>query len=120
MTIGDVRVAPEVSVTDHLAARTARREAAAAIDAVPRLADRRHVAAGVLSGGERRLLAWARAVMLHPRVVVLDRAGTGLDPDALAWATEQLRAWRASGVAVVIRPGRVEERRWVADERPTD
>ena len=48
---------------------------------------------------------------------MLDRAGTGLDHDALAWATGVVERWRAQGVGILVRVGRDEERRWLA---PTD
>lgn len=113
--IGDVEVAAEVSVRDHLAARTSPARATSVLHEVPRLAGRDHDPAGVLSGGERRLLAWARAALLAPRVVVLDRAGTGLDAAALAWADARIERWRAHGAVVLVRAGRSEERRWVDD-----
>ncbi|MEX0834902.1 MAG: hypothetical protein WD010_02345, partial [Nitriliruptor sp.] len=69
----------------------------------------------ILSGGERRLLGWARAVLLEPRTVVLDRAGTGLDATALRWATDQVLRWRADGVVALVRVGRAEEVAWTAD-----
>lgn len=112
VTVTDVVVAPEVSVVDHLAARVPPAVARERLGDVPHLADRLDDPAGVLSGGERRLLAWARASALRPRVVVLDRAGTGLDGDALAWASTVVTAWREAGVCVLVRPGRVEEHAW--------
>jgi ABC-type branched-subunit amino acid transport system ATPase component len=112
VAVTDVPVAPAVTVVDHLAAATSRREALDVLERVPRLSGRGDDPAGVLSGGERRLLAWARAMLLRRAVVVLDRAGTGLDADALAWVTDLVVTWRASGTAVLVRVGRDEERRW--------
>lgn len=116
-TVGDAPVAGEVSVLDHLAAASSPATARAVLATVPHLADRADLPAGVLSGGERRLLAWARAVLLRPRVVVLDRAATGLDADALAWATDRLRDWRRDGVVSLVRVGRLEEGIWAVDGR---
>jgi Fe-S cluster assembly ATPase SufC len=67
----------------------------------------------VLSGGERRLLGWARVLLLEPAAVVLDRAATGLDSDALVWATAQVARWRAGGCVALVRPGRDAEAAWV-------
>lgn len=112
LVVGDPPLASAVSVRDHLAAATTTQMADGLLAAVPRLAGRGGDPAGVLSGGERRLLGWARALLLAPRVIVLDRAGTGLDADALAWATAQVDRWRGDGVTVLVRVGRDEEQRW--------
>lgn len=111
--VGRAPVAPEVGVRDHLAAVCSPVRADALLADTPHLAGRGAEVAGVLSGGERRLLAWALARALRPRAVVLDGAATGLDPDALAWATRVVVAWRERGVCVLVRVGRAEERRWL-------
>lgn len=107
-------VAADVSIADHLAVIAGPARAGSLLGEAPLLAGRGDEPAGVLSGGERRVLAWLRAVALGPRAVVLDRAGVGLDPAALSWACEVVEGWRRSGVAVVVRPGRPEERSWAA------
>ena len=107
-------VAPDVSVLDHLAAVVGRGSARAALDGAPLLAGRGDDPAGVLSGGERRVLAWLRATAVGPRAVVLDHAGQGLDAATLAWAGGVVEEWVGDGVAVLVRPGRDEERAWAA------
>jgi branched-chain amino acid transport system ATP-binding protein len=114
VVVGDPPLAPAVSVRDHLAAVTSSSSATALLAQVPHLAARGSDPAGVLSGGERRLLGWARALLLTPRVVVLDRAATGLDTDAVRWATAQVDRWRDDGVCLLVRTGRAEERPWAA------
>jgi branched-chain amino acid transport system ATP-binding protein len=114
-------VAADVSVLDHLAAAAGRRCATELLAGSPLLSARADDPAGVLSGGERRVLGWLLARAVDPRVVVLDRAGTGLDDDALGWAHGLVDVWLAGGVGVLVREGRAEEARWRthrADGRP--
>lgn len=119
----DAAVAGDVSVRDHLAAVVGGRRADALLDSAPLLAGRGSDPAGVLSGGERRILAWLRCLATDPEAVVLDRAGAGLDLPTSDWAAGTVRRWRQAGVAVVVHPATPGERRWVepagADETRT-
>ncbi|HEV2786195.1 MAG TPA: hypothetical protein VGV67_07410, partial [Solirubrobacteraceae bacterium] len=117
--VTDAAVADDVTVVDHLAAIAGRRAATAALASAPLLRGRGSDAAGVLSGGERRVLAWLRCIVARPNAVVLDAAGTGMDAATLDWAGRVVAAWAQAGVAVVIRPGRDEERRWALPGPPS-
>ena len=46
----------------------------------PRLAERRNQVAGTLSGGEQQMLAMGRAIMSHPKLLMLDEPSMGLSP----------------------------------------
>jgi branched-chain amino acid transport system ATP-binding protein len=46
----------------------------------PRLAERKHIKAGYLSGGEQQMLAIGRGLMSHPKVMLLDEPSLGLAP----------------------------------------
>jgi branched-chain amino acid transport system ATP-binding protein len=58
----------------------ARAAAHRVLDRYPRLADRRSQRAGVLSGGERRLLEISRALIMEPEVLLVDEPSIGLEP----------------------------------------
>ena len=49
-------------------------------DLFPRLKERRHQVAGTLSGGEQQMLAMSRALMSHPKLIMLDEPSMGLAP----------------------------------------
>ena len=60
---------------------TQAREAAERVfEKYPRLAERRNKPAGVLSGGERRLLEISRALVMEPEVLLVDEPSIGLEP----------------------------------------
>ena len=68
----------------------------------PILSERRSQSAKTLSGGERQLLAMARALMVSPTLLFLDEPSAGLSPLRADEVFRHIRAIAATGVAIVI------------------
>ena len=68
----------------------------------PILADKRRERARTLSGGQRQMLAIARALMTDPALVVLDEPTAGLAPRVVDEVFGRLRALASAGVAVLM------------------
>jgi neutral amino acid transport system ATP-binding protein len=68
----------------------------------PRLGERRTQAAGTMSGGERQMLAMARALMPDPHVLLLDEPSAGLAPAFVEAIFENVRTINEAGVTVVM------------------
>jgi branched-chain amino acid transport system ATP-binding protein len=72
------------------------------LDFLPLLAERRRQHAGSLSGGERKLVAIARALVARPRLLLLDEPSAGLSPVAIDLVFDKLLEIRARGIAIVM------------------
>jgi len=68
----------------------------------PRLAERRDQAGGTLSGGEQQMLAIARAMMLEPKIILLDEPTEGLMPRMVSQIREIVEALHGEGVAILL------------------
>jgi ABC-2 type transport system ATP-binding protein len=113
----DLSIYPELSATENLrffgklyglrgselAARVSEVLSAVA------LTDRANDRAGTFSGGMKRRLNLACAIVHRPQVLFLDEPTTGVDPQSRAHIFDQVRALSASGVAVIYTSHYMEE-----------
>ena len=79
------------------------------------LSDRKRAAVAELSGGMKRRLILARALLNNPRVLILDEPTTGLDPQARHAIWTRVRALRATGVTVLLTTHYMEEAAQLCD-----
>src|SRR6201982_863425 len=68
----------------------------------PVLAERRDQAGGTLSGGEQQMLAIARAMMLEPKIILLDEPTEGLMPRMVSQIRQIIDALHREGVAILL------------------
>jgi lipopolysaccharide export system ATP-binding protein len=68
-----------------------------------------------LSGGERRRLEIARALVSNPKLILLDEPFTGIDPVTIASIQEIIRQLRAGGIAILITDHQVRETLQITD-----
>jgi branched-chain amino acid transport system ATP-binding protein len=68
----------------------------------PRLKERQHTEAGVLSGGEQQMLTLCRALMGDPELIMIDEPTEGLAPKIVELVAEYLRELKRRGISVLL------------------
>lgn len=106
------QVFPELSVLDNLrlgafpSGRIPRVEMTRRVESMfvrfPRLRERQHQRAGLLSGGEQQMLAVARGLMSNPSVVLLDEPSLGLAPKVIDELFASLDKLREASITILL------------------
>jgi len=98
------RLFPKLTVEENLLLGAYRATARARIkenrefcfECFPRLLERRHQLAGSLSGGEQQMLALGRALMLAPRILLIDEPSVGLAPILVSRTIDKIKELKTS------------------------
>jgi branched-chain amino acid transport system ATP-binding protein len=100
---------PSLSVHEHmqlLGTRYGKSKQRWTIDAVyelfPRLAERRKVGAGALSGGEQQMLSIGRALLTNARLLIMDEPSEGLAPAIVEHLLETLKRLSNEGIGMLV------------------
>jgi ABC-type branched-subunit amino acid transport system ATPase component len=102
------QVFPELSVLDNIRLGAFKRGGAGAgdveamLERFPRLRERLHSRAGLLSGGEQQMLAIARGLMARPRLLLLDEPSLGLAPAVVDELFRVLDALRRENATILL------------------
>lgn len=104
------RIFADLTVLDNLKlgayTRTDKKEIADTLEMVfqrfPRLEERKSQIAGTLSGGEQQMLAMGRALMSHPKIILMDEPSMGLSPIFVAEIFNIIKEISAEGTTVLL------------------
>ena len=101
------RLFPSLTVTEHLTCLKPARArhgwtVARLFELFPRLGERRQHRGNQLSGGERGLLALARALVTDPRLLLLDEPSEGLAPVMVQYVEQVIQDLKRSGLAILL------------------
>ncbi len=101
------RLFPSLTVTEHLtvlkpASSTSGWTVAKAFEFFPRLAERRSHRGSQLSGGERQMLAVARALMIDPELILMDEPSEGLAPVMVQHLEGIIGQLKAAGLSILL------------------
>jgi branched-chain amino acid transport system ATP-binding protein len=113
------RTFPSLTVDEHLrlvATRGARWDVERVYATFPRLAERRRNGGTELSGGEQQMLAISRALLMNPRLVIMDEPSEGLAPVIVDHLIEVLRDLPADGMGLLLVEQNLRVATEVADE----
>ena len=114
------RIFPGLNVRENLYA-TARSGAHSTwtmervLDFFPTLKERLNHPGGTLSGGEQQMLAIGRALLLNPKLLILDEATEGLAPMVRQQIWERLQTLKESGLSILIIDKHIKRLKSLAD-----
>jgi branched-chain amino acid transport system ATP-binding protein len=114
---GPLSVAENLRLGGYTATKSQFDETLARVyDMFPILRERSEGAAGLLSGGEQQMLAFGRALMSQPKVMLLDEPSMGLAPVVVDTVLEKVRAMADGGIGILMVEQNAEAGLDVADE----
>jgi len=116
------QIFPNLSVRENLVATAANYAGSAdpwtlarVLDFFPRLGERLDNPGGQLSGGEQQMLAIGRALMLNPKLLILDEATEGLAPLIRQEIWRRLEQLKQSGLTILLIDKNIDEFAHIAD-----
>jgi len=92
-----------------------REDMARVFDTFPRLDERQRQLAGTLSGGEQQMLAFGRAMMAKPKLLLLDEPSMGLAPLLVEQVADVIQQLRKDGITILLVEQNAELGLWLAD-----